>query len=305
MSEARDSALRLTPWVGADTVVRSMLFWYGAAAGYRLLGETAVAEIAIAGARALADDYDQELGLIPLGVALGEQHDPTRPRTTIDAVGPLAALLGWGAWRTDDTRLQEVAEHHVTAHAKLCLCPDGSVRTSVPLYGASSASEQLVWARGQAWGILAFTLAARWISKRFLDEAQQAADWWGRAVPHDAVAPAYIPRSTTSEPVGVAPAVDMVDTSASAIAACALLDLADQMPQQGARYRAVAERMLRMLTGHVAPRDAVDGPARGGLLDGCYDPRQGIAVRNELIWGNFFLSYGLGILDGRWSLGML
>ncbi len=37
---------------------------------------------------------------------------------------------------------------------------------------------------------------------------------------------------------------------------------------------------------------------RGMLLDGCYDAGKGVAVRHELVWGDFFLALGLAALTG-------
>ncbi|MFD2119915.1 hypothetical protein ACFSNO_10350 [Streptomyces cirratus] len=41
-----------------------------------------------------------------------------------------------------------------------------------------------------------------------------------------------------------------------------------------------------------------DGLPAGMLLDGCYDAGKGLAVRHELVWGDFFLALGLASLDG-------
>jgi hypothetical protein len=41
------------------------------------------------------------------------------------------------------------------------------------------------------------------------------------------------------------------------------------------------------LAGAFVPAGRHLGP-RGGLVDGCYNARQGLAARNELIWGDYF-----------------
>ncbi|MER5862466.1 sugar ABC transporter permease [Kitasatospora sp. NPDC002040] len=79
------------------------------------------------------------------------------------------------------------------------------------------------------------------------------------------------------------------DTSAAAIEAVALLKLAAlEQPLPGARDAAV--RILERLTSRHL-RD-------GRLLDGCYDAGHGLAVRHQLVWGDFFLALGLAILTG-------
>ncbi|MEU1623864.1 hypothetical protein ABZ746_00650 [Streptomyces sp. NPDC020096] len=36
----------------------------------------------------------------------------------------------------------------------------------------------------------------------------------------------------------------------------------------------------------------------GALLGGCYDAAHGVAVRHELVWGDFFLALGLALVTG-------
>ena len=76
--------------------------------------------------------------------------------------------------------------------------------------------------------------------------------------------------------------------SAAAIAAAALLKLA---AASGDRYRAAAEHIIEALAArHLA--------AHGGLRDGCYEQRNGLATSNELIWGDYFLLEAVLALDG-------
>jgi hypothetical protein len=75
---------------------------------------------------------------------------------------------------------------------------------------------------------------------------------------------------------------------AAAIAAAALLKLA---AANGNQYRAAAEHVIDALAArHLA--------AHGGLRDGCYEQRNGLATSNELIWGDYFLLEALLALDG-------
>ncbi|MCY0930739.1 hypothetical protein OTB20_32015 [Streptomyces sp. H27-H1] len=69
-----------------------------------------------------------------------------------------------------------------------------------------------------------------------------------------------------------------------------LLKLA-RLPGPGAaRYAHRAAEILQCL---------VDAHLVGGrLLDGCYDADKGIAVRHELVWGDFFLALRLAELTG-------
>ncbi|MYT26792.1 sugar ABC transporter permease, partial [Streptomyces sp. SID7760] len=58
-------------------------------------------------------------------------------------------------------------------------------------------------------------------------------------------------------------------------------------------YRAAAI-LERLVDGHLT---------RGRLLDGCYDAGKDLAVRHELVWGDFFLALGLAALTGLTAIG--
>jgi unsaturated chondroitin disaccharide hydrolase len=64
------------------------------------------------------------------------------------------------------------------------------------------------------------------------------------------------------------------------------------------RYRAAAAGIVDALAArHLA--------AHGGLRDGCYDQRNGLATSNELVWGDYFLLEALLALDGVIDPGLL
>ncbi|MGI5397965.1 sugar ABC transporter permease [Streptomyces sp. CA-135486] len=121
------------------------------------------------------------------------------------------------------------------------------------------------WSRGRAWLLLAVADAPRCLD-----------------VP-DLLAAAAELTPTSRVPLAIEERPDgPLDTSAAAINAVALLKLG-----QRDRATAVLEELVRV---HLA-----DG---GALLDGCYDLGSGTATRHELVWGDFFLAFGLAVLTG-------
>jgi unsaturated chondroitin disaccharide hydrolase len=197
-------------------------------------------------------------------------------------------LLAFAAARTGEDRLRDIALAHARGHLALCMRPDGSVAQSATydqqgrLCGQASiegSSRDSTWARAQAWAMLGLAQAAHLDGAEFTQPAKRAADWYLDHLPPDGVCfwdfddPA-IPHAPR-------------DTSAAAIAAAALLKLAALGED---RYRPAAERIIDALAArHLA--------AHGGLRDGCYEQRNGLATSHELIWGDYFLLEALLALD--------
>ena len=55
--------------------------------------------------------------------------------------------------------------------------------------------------------------------------------------------------------------------------------------------------MLEKLCEHLTPIDDQDDRPVGMLLNGCMNGRKNVAVRNELIWGDFYLMEALFCLE--------
>ena len=106
------------------------------------------------------------------------------------------------------------------------------------------------WARGQAWAIYGFPLSYRYTrNPAFLQAAQRVADYFIAHLPADRVAYWDLVFSDGSG--------EERDSSASAIAACGLLELANWLEDapKAAAYRAEAQAMTRSLAEHYATRD--------------------------------------------------
>ena len=271
----------LRPRVASNTVWRSFLFYYGAALGDILLGDQAAAAIALEGARGLTGLYNQRASVLPLGTGTSERGGE---QTVIDAVGPVSALLGWASEKTTDPAYRELAARHARRHIELCVRDDGSVSQTATFdprtgevarrYSHQGYSDESTWARAQAWAMLGFVQSSRWLPERgaFLDTAVRVADWWIEHVPDD-----WVAFWDFSDP-GI-PAVER-DTSASAIAAVALLKLAQlvQDSDRRSRYGEAAAATVRALVGRLShPHRARRPPAPGhpdrGLLSPAPRPR--------------------------------
>ncbi len=293
---ARAFTHRLEPRLRSDSSSRALLFYYGAALGSILCGDRTARDLAIEAAREIAAMYNPRAGVIPLGSAFEEVSDVGAAEAEIDMVQAVALLM-WACRESGDTSLREIAVSHARRHIEFCLRPDGSICQSASFDPSSGAmirrythkgiSDNSTWARAQAWAMLGWALAAHWCEDlSFLEPAGLAADWWIAHVPSDRIAfwdfddPA-IPNTNR-------------DTSATAIAAASLLKLAtltrDQRRRQ--KWRDAAEATVRaLIDGHLGPE--------GGLWNGCFNKRIGLATRHELIWGTYYLFEALQVLAAK------
>ncbi len=300
--QARSWSARVLPRAQSDTIFRGFLFWYGAAIGSVLLGDRDAERIAQAGAVGLQDLWVPGAGLFPLGTTAEEAHAVGRTDANIDGVPGVVPLLVWAAARQDDGSLVERARSHAQRHIELCVRDDGSVCQSASFDPATGALERRythkgvtddsTWTRAQAWAMLGYAHALRWLGDEFREVAVTVADWWLAHLPEDGVAWWDFDAPGT-----------LRDTSGTAIAAASLLKLAALVPDRSDAYRGCAEQMVEaMVARHLTPTSAADRRPPGILADGCYNRRIGLATRAELIWGDYFLFESLlhlaGSLDG-------
>jgi unsaturated chondroitin disaccharide hydrolase len=303
---ARSWCEALRPRASSSTVFRSFLFYYGAALGEILLSDERAREVALEGAQGLMSLYNPEAGVIPLGTEAEEASDVGDQETSIDAVGSISALFGWASENTGEPSFREAAARHALRHIDFCVREDASVSQSasfdpdtgeiVRRYSHKGYSEESTWARAQAWGMLAYTLSARWMPEheQFLETAIRVADWWLEHVPDDGVA--FWDFADPS-----IPDVER-DTSATAIAAASLLKLSELVPDGvlEARYYSAAQGTVRtLLEGYLTPTGPGDERVPGILTEGCYNKHIDLATRNELIWGDYYLFEALQVLAGE------
>jgi unsaturated chondroitin disaccharide hydrolase len=291
---ARRRTAALASWTGVDTATRGLIFWYGTAF-------TDLGGLRAAAADALLTAYDPDLGVIPWGAAFGGPRDLAR----VDSLPGLVPLLGGAG--PEGLR---VMRRHLDRHVDLVTRGDQPIPAwkAVPDGGwLPHPDPPAGWSRTVPWLTLALADAAH---AEVTHAAQARAQTHAKAacvqgVHLDAVEvdPFLLPRVRgIVNRLAAMPTGD--DTSAIAIEAVALLKLADLAERLhytdcagstglaggDGRLRSRAERMLRdLVADHV--RD-------GRLLDGCYDRHRGVAIRHELVWGDFFLALGLSMITG-------
>jgi unsaturated chondroitin disaccharide hydrolase len=297
----------LRPRARSENIFRSFLFYYGAALGDILVGNSQAREVGLLGARGLATLYNTNARAIPLGSEAEAVSDVDVGPGDANVDGVQAtALLIWAAKESGDQSLYEIGIQHALRFIEFCVRDDGSVIQSVRFdtesgevikhYTHKGFTDDSTWARAQAWAMLGYSVSAIWEPNRqvFVDTAMRTADWWIDHVPSDEVAFWDFDAPAT--------AATKRDTSATAIAAAALLKLSALAPSGESRryYWEAAEATVRTLVeDYLTPIVSEDGRTPGILTSGCYNHRTGLATQNELIWGDYYLFESLQVLAGN------
>ncbi|MFF8378218.1 sugar ABC transporter permease [Streptomyces sp. NPDC015661] len=293
-AEASAAIARLAPWAEEDTATRGLILWYGTALA---TGDEAAGALRERAARAVLAAWDPALGLVPWGAALGGE----RLRARADGVPGLVPLLAAAG-----PEGQAAATAHLHRHLDLCLLGasrgEGAQRPC-PAWRLDEAGGWVAernpapgWSRGEAWLLLAVADAVLHADDPSADTHRltRAAELLLDRC--EFLTGPLVPQAEAGHPGG------LLDTSAAAIAAVALLKLARVNEVAWTSACAVrAEAVLHRLVDVHLTRPGSARPA-GMLLDGCYDVRGGTAVRHELVWGDFFLALGLSALLGRVDL---
>lgn len=273
------------------------LFTLSARAQWQLSGDERAHALALRAARDLLARFRPRGGYIQ---AWGPVGDPDEGgRIIVDCLMNLP-LLFWASEQTGDGAFALAARAHAERSLDHLLRPDGSTAHTFFFDQASGAplgarthqgyADDSLWARGQAWAIYGFALAAEWTGEeRFRQGAELAALRMAAELPPDRV-PLWDLRLPPEAP-------RYRDSSAGAIAAAGLLRLARlRGDRPDDRFAALAGELLDALIARCYERD----PASQGLLrHGCLHAPKGWAVDNALILGDYFFLEALLLRERR------
>lgn len=208
-------------------------------------------------------------------------------------------LLYWASKETNDPRFRYIAEAHADTTMKNHVRPDGSVNHILcydPVtgelleslggqgYGTGSS-----WSRGQSWALYGFALSYIHTGKQeYLDTAKRVAHYFISCICDD-----YVPKSdfrAPAEPV-------IYDTTAGAIAACGLIEIANCVGEyEKGIYLNAAMNILKALE-----KDHINwSPEEDSLLqNGC----EAYHVEEErrqipIIYGDYYFAEAIYKLKG-------
>ena len=222
--------------------------------------------------------------------AWGPEGDPENGgRIIIDCMLNLP-LLYWASEQTGDPSYKEAATIHAEKTRRYILRGDDSSyhtffldpETGNPLGGGTHQGYQdgSTWTRGQAWAIYGFALAYVYTKNPlYLESAKRTARHFVERLPEDSVA-----YWDFCAPVN---SLTKRDSSASAIAACGMLEIVshlDDSDPDRVYFQEATERSMKSLVENYATERESEG-----LLDhGSYCIRRGESPDDYMIWGDYY-----------------
>lgn len=290
---------RLARRINVDHHDLGFLYTLSACAAYRLTGSKAGRAAGIDAARLLLQRFDPIARVIQ---AWGDMSDPTqRGRMIIDCNLNLP-LLYWAASETGEQAYRDAANAHLDQAAEFLVRPDGSTyhtfyidtNTGMPRHGSTHQgfSDDSCWSRGQAWGIYGFALGFRHNGKKELIEVSaKLADYFLDRLPQDGICCWDLVFTDDATPR---------DSSAAAIAACGLLELAAVLPLSNPSRQAYEKRawaiVRRLNQAYLAPLAG----SNAVLEHAVYHMPKAIGVDESCIWGDYFYFEALIRLRKAW-----
>lgn len=224
-----------------------MLWFPLSVIAYKVTGDMESRKRALLAANILAGRYN------PVGKFIRAwndwAHEDTRGRAIIDCMMNLP-LLYWASEETKDPRYKQIAMNHADTTMNNFVRPDGSVHHIVEFDPEEGNFLRAVrgqgyevnssWSRGQAWAIYGFMFSYLYTGKqKYLDTAKKVAHYFIANVCLD-----FTPRvdfRAPDEPV-------LIDTTASAIAACGLIEISKVVGEyEKDLYLSAAVKLLKTL----------------------------------------------------------
>lgn len=277
------------------------LYSLSCVAAWKIAGDTCARDAAIQAADTLLERYLPAAGIIQ---AWGDLSNPAEAGRMIIDCNLNLPLLYWATQVTGDLEYARAADKHIAQAARYIVRDDASTfhtffmdpTTGAPIGGKTHQghSDDSCWARGQAWGVYGFPLVHRYkADPGLITLSARLANYFLNRLPDDLVC-----------------CWDLIftggdhehDSSAAAIAACGLLELARALPlldPDRAVYEAAALSIVETLgERYLLP---LGEPGTGVLAHGVYHMPNGVGVDEACIWGDYFFLEALVRLTRVWE----
>ena len=292
---------RIDDGINVDHHDLGFLYSLSCVAAWKLTGDACARDTALQAADLLLERYLPAAGIIQ---AWGDLSDPAQAGRMIIDCNLNLPLLYWATEVTGDLDYARAADNHIAQAARYIVRPDSSTfhtffmdpATGAPREGKTHQgfSDDSCWARGQAWGISGFPLVHRYkADPELIALSARLANYYLNRLPEDLIC--------CWDLVFTGPPHER-DSSAAAIAACGLLELARALPlldPDRAAYEAAALATVETLgTRYLLPLGA---PGSGVLAHGVYHMPNKVGVDEACLWGDYFFLEALVRLTRAWE----
>lgn len=279
-------------------------FLHTAVADYRLTGDETAKEQGLHAAGILAGRFNPAGNFIRAwnnnnGKGLGGDDANKAGWMIIDCLMNIP-LLYWASEELEDPRFAYIADQHAHTALKMLMRPDGScnhIAILDPVTGelldqprGQGYAPGSSWSRGQSWAVYGFALAYLHTGKQeYLDAAKKSAHYFIANVSGTGYV-SLVDFRAPKEPV-------YWDTTATACAACGLLQLAELVPEhEKALYHDNGVRMLSALAEkHCDWNTETDGILQNGTVLYWSEDNRHVPI----IYGDYFFVEGVLRLLGK------
>jgi len=279
---------------------------------YKLTGNENGKRAAILAAEKLITRYH------PIGEfiqAWGPMNQPENYRLIIDCLLNLP-LLYWASEETGDSKYREIAEKHIHTAVANVIREDYStwhtfffnMETGEPDHGSTCQGyrDGSAWSRGQAWGIYGMALAYKYTGRtEYIDLFRHVTEYFMDHLPEDLI-PYWDLEFVdwTQEQLEKEP--QPRDSSSASIAACGMLEMAKNLPEEEAAfYRDLAAKLMKAVYDIDAVKNVEE--SNGLVLHSTYSNRSPYNTCNHYgvdecnSWGDYFYMEALTRLSRDWN----
>ena len=262
---------------------------------YRLTRQPRLRDVLIQAGRTMGQRFQEKGGYLSSFIG---------PESVFIDIMMNVGVIFYAARETQDAALHRIAMEHCLTTRRVLVRGDGSTAHEGIFDGGTGAFLRQTthqgfrgdscWSRGLTWSLYGFGIAYRYTrDRRFLETAELNADFYIERTPAHGVPPwdYDAPPEQRGQP----------DSSAAAIAASGLLDLAEFTASRAkARlYRDTALTILQTLAEDEYLARTTPG-WEGILKHGVYHIHKGLGVDESVMWGDYFfveaLTKALGLL---------
>ena len=297
---------RIDQRISVDHHDMGFLYSPSCVAAYKLTGSETARETALMAADNLLSRFRTKGDFIQ---CWGNADEPPYYKLIVDCLMNLP-LLYWATEHTGNDKYREAAIKHFRTTVKYALREDGSTAQAVyfdvdtgaflKAHNIQGYRDDSCWARGQSWVIYGSALSYKYTG---LEECaslfRKTAEYFLNHLPEDLVSYYDLEFTEGNELPR--------DSSATAITACGLLEMASLLgPGEGAYYAAAARKLMKSLYDNYMVRD--NKLSNGLLLHGtnsCNTPYNRMSQdkgKDECCsYGDYFYLEAITRLDKDWK----